>query len=226
MLAQNVAAGLGIVPCGTGNDLAYALDLPRLWAPALNTALAAPLKRIDSIRLVDAEGRATCCINGTAGGFAGDVGDAVTPAMKARWGPSAFVMALGKALLHLSPYRVRVVLDESVIAKKIVALLVMNAKTIGGRRHVAPHAHLADGEMDVVLVRYAALPRLLATGVRLLRRRWRADALVETYRCRRLQVTAHAPLALNVDGEAWSNRSFEATVMPRTLRVAAPRQPV
>ena len=175
---------------------------------------------MDVLTLHDAAGRSTIAVNGVAGGFAGDVGDAVTPRMKARWGAAAFVVAVAKTLPSLTPVSVRVALDGDIVKRRVIAVLVMNGRTIGGRRLVAPQANLFDGWMDVVLVHAAPLPRLLATGGRLLQAKWPDDPNVEVHRCQRLSVAAEAPLSLNVDGEPWSDRSLTATVWAGALRVA------
>ena len=223
MLAQNVNAGLGIVPCGTGNDFAYTLGLPPLWAPAVDVALHGSLRPVDALRLTDSSGRTTHALNGVAGGFAGDVGDAVTNALKDRWGRGAFLVAFAQMLPTLTTYSIRATLDARTLERDVVAFLIMNGRTVGGHKHVAPDASPCDGWMDVVLVRRAPFLRLLRTGARLLRRRWPADDYVEMHRCRQVHVTADRPLALNVDGEPWSNRSFQATVHPGAVQVACPQ---
>jgi diacylglycerol kinase (ATP) len=175
---------------------------------------------MDVLHLADDTGRATHVANGVAAGFAGEVSNAVTQEAKERWGHMAFVMAAGTALSRLKPFRLRLTLDGALMEAKAVALLVMNGATIGGHRHVAPRAQPFDGKMDVVVVRHGALPRLLATGARLLQRRWPHDPQVAAFRCRRLHVTADEPLALTVDGETWGHRPCTVTVRPGALRVA------
>ena len=140
---------VGLVPLGTGNDLARALDIP------LDAADAALLVRDGQARPID-------LIRDDAGGIvvnAAHVGvgaDAAEHAgrLKPRLGPLAYPLGAVRAGLRSTGWRLRVEVDGKVLSdshRKTLMVGIGNGRGIGGGTPLLPRAVPDDGLLDVVV---------------------------------------------------------------------------
>jgi len=214
---------LGILPCGTGNDLACSLGL---FDPvegdldaALDRAIHGAAEPMDVLRLTSAE-ETRHALNAAAGGFAGAVDAAVEREQKRRWGPLAYILGAAEALPELNGYRTRLQVDDGPVKETdAVNIILANGRTIAGGKEVAPPADLRDGRLDLVIVHQAALPDLAAAGARLLAGNWLEHPLVTHQTGRRVRVESDPPMRFNADGELWAEGAVEAEVIAGALRV-------
>ena len=146
---------LGIVPAGTGNDVAAALGLPRRDLGACVRALEAALdrgpRRVDAVRA------------GTPGDpdprwYAGVLSCGFDAAVNARAntmtrprGSARYLRAVAAELGRFVPYGYRLTLDDAVWQSAGTLVAVANAPRFGGGIAIAPDARMDDGLLDVVV---------------------------------------------------------------------------
>lgn len=233
-LGTNLVAGtkvpLGLIPSGTGNDMARGLGIPHddteAAVRALDAALAAGPRTIDAgrIRWTDAdtgepgERWFACALSA---GFDAIVNERAN-AMRHPKGPSRYIIALLAELARLKPLSYRVILDGEVVETKAVLVALGNAVSLGGGMKITPDAKLDDGLFDVLLVKPLSRIAFLRIFPRVFQGTHVSDPRVRIERARKVRIEADGIVAYG-DGERIAPLPIEVEVVPGALRVLAPQ---
>lgn len=151
-LALQAVAGtttpLGIVPAGTGNDLAASLNVPqRDPVAAADLVLAGSRRRIDAVRVGD--DRWFGCVLGA--GF-----DSVVNARanRMRWprGPARYNLAIAAELPRFKALPFVITVDGEQWRTDAMLVAVGNAQSYGAGIRITPDAVLDDGLLDVLVL--------------------------------------------------------------------------
>jgi len=217
-LADRVA--LGMVPGGTGSDLARTLGLPKGPAAALAHALESEPRPIDLLRLTSgAESRVV--LNVASAGISGMVATR-TNAMPVK-GTLVYLTGALRAVAAYRPFDARVTVDGKLFHEGGIYLLaVANGPAFGKGMKVAPRAEMTDGVADVVIVKALPpwrvpleLPRLYLGNLLSSRAvTWRRGSHV-------LFEPAGDLPPLELDGETLPGAAAEIEVLPAALRFVA-----
>jgi len=216
------AVTLGIIPLGTGNDFATALELPDDPEAAIERLLAGRPHAVDVGRL---NGR--CFLNISAGGFIAEVSEAVPSKLKTVLGKLAYLVGGAQVLADYEPVRVEMrgtSADGAAIPSHaaLYTFAVCNSRLIGGGRVIAPNAEIDDGWLDVCLIHamptleFVALLRRVADGSHI------DDERVSYFRTRALELTFERPLNLNTDGQVLEAGRCRYDVLPGAARLLLP----
>lgn len=211
---------MGIVPAGTGSDLARALGIPRAPTAALRQALVGPAVSIDA-GLCEGPASHFAFVNIASAGIGGLVDEAVN-AIPNR-GRTAFLRATLAALRRYRCVPVRVSLDDRAWYEGPLFLLaVANGTTFGKGMRVAPGARPDDGLFDVVAVGEVSGWELALRLPQVYLGRHLHARPVRHARARQVRLEPLAPLPpLDVDGETYPSGPVTFTIAPGALRIAA-----
>jgi diacylglycerol kinase (ATP) len=227
-LAAQVLAGtkvpFGLVPSGTGNDMARGLGIPignvEAAIEALLRALHEPPRIVDVGRVVNGDGEQSWFAGVLSAGF-----DAVVSerANLMRWpkGKSRYNLALLRELAMLRPLHYRLTVDDRVIETDAMLISVANNTSFGGGMMVTPNALLDDGEFDVLVVQPLSRLAFLRIFPRVFKGTHISDPRVTVYRGRRIRVEAIGVVAY-ADGERVGSLPVDVEVVPGALRVLVP----
>lgn len=218
------ATALGILPLGSGNDLAGTVGVPRRLADALRTALAGPVRRLDLGRV---DGRWYAGVAGV--GFDSEVSHVAAEQVRFLRGRLIYPWAVVRALASFRPPLV--VLEhegpegEGRFEGRVMLVAFANTHRFGGGMRIAPEARPDDGLLDVVVVRRMSKLRLLRLFPRVYRGTHLGLPEVETFRVRRMRVWLEREMTVYGDGEPMrpvTGEGAEVEVVPGALRVVAP----
>jgi len=222
-LAERVA--LGMVPAGTGSDLARTLGVPRSPAAALARALEVAPRPIDLLRVeADAAGRSwrRVVLNVASVGISGSVAERVNakPVKRA----TVYLTGALAAIATYRPFHGSVTVDgEPFHDGGIYLLAVANGPSFGKGMRVAPEAEVDDGLADVVIIDAMPRWRVPLRLPRLYLGNLLASPAVRHRRGRHVRLASTDPLPVTeIDGETAPLRSpITVTLLPGALRFLA-----
>jgi diacylglycerol kinase (ATP) len=229
-LVADTRVPLGIVPSGTGNDMARGLGIPHENTEeairALDRALAEGPRTIDAarVRWTDAttgergERWFACALSA---GFDAIVNERAN-GMRHPKGPSRYILALLIELARLRPIAYRLELDGRVIETSANLVALGNNVSLGGGMKITPDAKVDDGLLDVLIVRPLSRLNFLRIFPRVFKGTHVSHPKVSIERARRIRIEAEGIVAYG-DGERFAALPIDVEVVPGALRVLAPR---
>lgn len=225
-LGVNSLAGtglpLGIVPVGTGNDVARMLGLPLQDVAASCARVISALDgggRVLDAGRITAVGRTTWFAGAVSAGFDAAVNER---ANSWRWPRGAFRYTLAM-LRELGSFRAityTVTADGASSRVGAVLISVANGQSIGGGMRIVPDAAPDDGLLDLFIVKPLSRLAFLAVFPKVFSGRHTTHPAVEIRRVRSVRLTADNVVAY-ADGERIGFLPLDIDVVPGALRVLA-----
>jgi diacylglycerol kinase (ATP) len=223
-LAINAVAGtgtpLGIVPAGTGNDLAASLKLPVKDPVAATKVIVERLRGdgawpMDAIRVDD---KWFGCVLGA--GFDSRVNDR---ANRMSWprGRMRYNLAMLAELKVFDPIPFRITLDDGEPWETEAMLVAIgNARSYGAGMMICPDADLRDGRLDVTVIGPISKPELLKTFPRVYKGTHVLHPAVTTRRATAITIEA-AGVSGYADGEYLADLPLTATCVAGAVQILA-----
>ena len=207
---------LGVIPVGTGNDLARALAIPA----------GDPLAAVDVVigshsRLVDV-GRAgdTYFATVLATGFDSRVSERAA-AMRWPHGQLRYTAATFAELRVFAPLTYALDIDGDSRELDAMLVAVSNTASYGGGLRICPDAKVDDGRLDVVVIKPVSKAELVKVYPRLFTGAQVSHPAYERFAASRVSLGAAGVVAY-ADGERLGALPMHVEVVPAALRVFTP----
>jgi diacylglycerol kinase (ATP) len=204
---------LGVVPAGTGNDVARYLGVPRHDATAAAEVVASGRQRRMDLARAGGVHYATVL----ACGFDSLVNERAN-AMRRPRGQLRYTLATAAELRALSPVRFTLELDGCRREVDATLVAVGNGPSYGGGLRICEGATVDDGLLDVVVIGPVGRAELVRVFPRLFRGTHTTHPQYQHHRARRVSVAAPGIVAY-ADGERLAALPLTVDVVPRALSV-------
>ncbi|GII78128.1 diacylglycerol kinase [Sphaerisporangium rufum] len=217
-LAVQAVAGtdvpLGIIPAGTGNDIADALGIPKRDPLAAAGIVAAGRTRtVDAGRIGEHEWFAGV----VACGFDSKVNERANRLTRPP-GMAKYLVAMVQELRSFTPIPFRLTIDGETVEQEAMMVAVGNTRSYGAGMRVLPQARPDDGLLDVLVVGPLATGAFLRTFPQVYRGAHLDHPAITVRRAR--EVTLDAPgVTAYADGEPIAPLPLTCAVRPGALRV-------
>jgi len=220
ILRSGQPVSLGLVPGGTGSDLAKSLGIPDD-----DVAGCARIVHAGQVRVIDV-GRVEDRYFLNVAGFGFDVA-VIEDSRHARLlrGALLYMVCALRQLYSYPGLRLGFFADGVFRGRERTLMVVIaNARVFGGGFRIAPTASLDDGLLDGIVFRHAPLHRRLPLLVKLRQGTHAAAREVSMTRARSYRLTFDAPPAYETDGEWNQARANDLLIetVPRALRIIVP----
>jgi diacylglycerol kinase (ATP) len=225
-LAESETA-LGVLPGGTGNVWAKELGLPtrspRHLLPlvdAVRILVPGATRRIDLGRVNE-----RYFLQWTGLGLDAEVTYAMEPRTRRqrRLGALGYVVAGVTTAATMAGIRSRIWIDEELIYRRSILIVISNSQLYGGRVRIAIDARLDDGFLDVDVFAGTGFGSAIRTALGVITGLHIHDPRHSCYQGSAIRIETDKPMAIHVDGEPLGYTPLECKVVPRALTVLIPR---
>ncbi|MDQ5829533.1 MAG: diacylglycerol kinase family lipid kinase [Actinomycetota bacterium] len=212
---------LGILPTGTGNDLAATLAIPEDPAEAKAVIRQDRVRTLDVARIRSEGVGERFFINVATGGFGAEVSGAADEELKSRWGKLSYLRASLEVARDFDIREVKLTVDGEERMVRAANMVIGNCRYAGGGWPAAPKANPEDGLLDLVIIEDVGLKEALALAPTALAK---SDYLgkegVFSTRAKEIRVeTSPGSLEFTADGEVIGDEPAEFEVIPHALKV-------
>jgi YegS/Rv2252/BmrU family lipid kinase len=219
MIRNKVDLPLAIFPAGTANDFASYMDLPNRLDDMMEIALTEKYTAAD---IGVANGR--CFVNVLAMGMLADVSQKTDSNLKNTLGLISYYLKGVAELPNLRPAFVRIRCEAFNLEANIYFMLVMNGRSAGGFRRLAPNAVINDGLLDVIIFREMPIMELAPLLIAVMTGQHPVNRNVISFKTAALRIESEQEITTDMDGEAGDKLPVEISVLPRRLRVNTRRE--
>ncbi len=205
---------LGIIPAGSGNDLARTLGISKDPKEAL---LAITNKSASRIDLGVAGDRYFINIGGA--GFDAEVVADMNNNMRFLRGTVAYVASVIKKLLTFVPVELEITIDGRILNKKVYICAVANGKYYGGGMMLAPDALINDGYFDICVLEDLSKLDFLVTFPSVFKGKHIDHPKVKIYKGKEVLIKGPEHLSIHADGEIFGRLPARFFILPNALRI-------
>jgi YegS/Rv2252/BmrU family lipid kinase len=215
LLKNGIKLPVGLIPSGTCNDFAGSLGIPAEVRKCLDIILAGNTAEVD-VGLINEE---RFFLNTCAGGNLVDASFNTSSELKRNIGPLAYYLKAVSELTNIKPVRLRIVTDDETVEQDSLFFLIINGRHAGGFSNLLQDADIADGLMDVLLLKNCPHIELPSLVIKVLSNDFIYDRNVVWLRTGACRIEGSGDIPVSLDGERGGGLPINVRFLKRALKV-------
>lgn len=214
---QEFRPKLGVIPVGTTNDFARALQIPRDILKAADVIANGETIPVDIGRIND-----KYFINIAGGGRLTELTYEVPSKLKTMIGQLAYYLKGIEMLPSIRASDLKIEYDGKLFEGEAMMFLVGLTNSVGGFEKLAPDSSVNDGLFSLLILKKVNLAEFIRVATLALRGEHVNDSNVIYTQANRIKVTSEEKVQLNLDGEFGGLLPAEFVNLYRHLEVFVP----
>lgn len=211
---------IGYIPCGTTNDLAHSLKIPKNVKKAVRIILNGNFIKHDIFKVNDKYGIYVCAF-----GMCTGASYLTKQLEKNRFGKLAYYSEGIREFGHTKNFDIILDDGQKIIDEKAVLCLIVNSKYVGGFK-INKNANASDGFVNVIIFKenkkrgvhiriLFKIARVFLFGISKLKR----SKYVEILKLNKFKVDLPYGMAINIDGELGTSGGFKFEVLKKHIDI-------
>jgi YegS/Rv2252/BmrU family lipid kinase len=215
---------LGIIPIGSGNDLAYGLGITEAPEETVQRVFTGTPRPIDLARVTDDRGKSELFANNLGIGFDAIVVMRTETITRLQGFPMYFAAVLQTILFYYQTPYLEIAFDDEIVNQRSLFLYGGLGQRGGGGFLLTPDARWDDDLIDTCLVNPIGRLTMFAMLSKAMKGTHTSSPHVTMRRNRRIVVKSTTPLPIQLDGEMFAYprdnvRQVTITSLPAALQV-------
>lgn len=198
MKINNIEIPIGILPTGTANDFANALNLSFNVKESIYNIIKSTPKKIDIGKINN-----KYFINVASAGMFTDISQRINQDLKNYIGKVSYYIKGIEEALYMRKFNISVYSEEITYEGDMYLMLIFNGKT-AGNINLAYKAEIDDGYLDVIIFKGMPLPKSIPVLISVLKGE-HLDHLNESellyFKTKKLSIECNDYLVTDIDGE-------------------------
>lgn len=219
LLNQKHHPKLGVVPLGTANDFARALQIPLNPEKAIQTLTSSRVKTVDIGQLND-----RLFANVVAVGSIAESLSSVSSEDKTKLGTFAYLKEGLIKLTNASAHPLVIQHDEETWQGESPLFLAVLTNSVGGFESLIPDAAVDDGLLHCFIIKDLSIFNTLTASVSLLLGNLKNHKEVVYFTAKNVTLSSSESVRTNVDGEEGPSLPITLSVIPRHIQVIVPEE--
>lgn len=216
LLNAGIDLPVGIYPMGTANDFSQFFDLAGSVEEVTEILLGTHTIACDV-----GVANGSYFINVASLGHLIDISQRVDLQLKNIFGVLAYYIKGLEEIPQMKPVRIRLEADEMAFEDDIYFVLIMNGRSAGGFKRIAPDASVCDGLFDICVFRKCPVLEIMPLILQVVAGDHVNSPYVTYFKTKELTIHCDEPVGTDLDGEKGVALPMEVKIMPGVLRVLA-----
>ncbi|MDR0824414.1 MAG: diacylglycerol kinase family lipid kinase [Prevotella sp.] len=210
---------LGIIPMGSGNGLGRDLNIPMDTKKALEIILEENIISIDYGTVNDHIFLCTCGV-----GFDAEVAAKVSG--RKNRGSLMYFRNMLETFFQQKPQQYEVICPEGTIKDKAFVITCANASQYGYNAHIAPHADIQDGMMNVAILKPLSILDVPQTSIQLFTKKIDENSKMVELITNEATIKREHSGVMHIDGDPVKmGEEIHVKIIPQGLKVLVPKNP-
>lgn len=211
---------LGIIPMGSGNGLGRDLNIPTEAKKAIEVITEENVVSIDYGKINDEH--IFLCTCGV--GFDAEVAAKVSG--KKNRGSLMYFKNMLETFLQKKPETYEIICPEGTIKDKAFVVTCANASQYGYNAHIAPHADIQDGMMNVAILKPLSILDVPQTSLQLFTKKIDENNKMIELITNKVTIKREREGVMHIDGDPVEmGKEINVEVFPKGLKVLVPKDP-